>query len=239
MTDETRPFEEPETPEAVSSLPAAQPVKKRSALRETIETLLLAAIIFFAVRLVILNFRVDGNSMLPNLHNREMLLVNHQAYLHLDLGAIVNWIPGVDVGDHEVYPFNPPQRGDIIVFNPPNDDKPYIKRIIGLPGDTIAFADGYVILNGQRLDEPYIQAGITRCPTRQCEQPVTIGPGQVYVLGDNRGNSEDSRYFGPIQISSIIGKAWVTYWPLDDFGRVPHYGYKATASASAAATPSP
>ncbi len=205
-----------------------QPVKVSSSkfTREVIETIILAVVIFFGVRLVVLNFQVDGSSMMPNLQNREMLLVNRNVYMHFDVNSLVDWLPGVDHdGEHIVYPFHPPERGDIIVFNPPNNsDKPYIKRVIGLPGETVSFHDGFVYIDGQKLDEPYIKGAITQCNRSVC-QDVKIPEGDIFVMGDNRQNSADSRSFGPVSIDSIIGKAWVTYWPLDDFGLVPHFDY--------------
>jgi signal peptidase I len=200
------------------------------AAREIVETLLLAVVIFVGVRLVVLNFRVDGLSMAPNLHNREMLLVNRNAYFHFDLNGVLDALPGVDRDDDRIiYPFDPPERGDIVVFDPPVEggaDKPYIKRVIGLPGETIEIRqDGHVYVDGQRLDEPYLDGTANRCaPGRACD-PTLVPEGHVYVLGDNRGNSSDSRVFGPVDIDAIIGKAWVTYWPADDFGLVPHQDY--------------
>lgn len=195
------------------------------ATKEILETLLLALVIFVGVRLLVLNFRVDGLSMSPNLDNREMLLVNRNAYAHFDLNAILDVLPGEDhSGTRNIYPFDPPERGDIIVFNPPAEsDKPYIKRIVGLPGDIVSIHDGSVFIDDQQLDEPYIASGITDC-AGGC-QTVTVPPGSIFVLGDNRNNSSDSRAFGPVKISSIVGKAWFTYWPSDDIGIVPHYDY--------------
>jgi signal peptidase I len=209
--------------------------KRRSGLRETIETLILALLIFFGVRQFVLNFQVDGESMFPNLHNGEMLLVNRHAYEEYNLSSLVDWIPGVDVDDHTVTPFGAVERGDIIVFNPPNDDKPYIKRIIGLPGDVITFANDHVYVNSVEVVENHI-IDPTRCPTSNCQRPVTVPEGHVYVLGDNRDNSDDSRYFGPVPIDDIIGKAIVTYWPLDEIGRVPHYDYSNIPAAQASST---
>ena len=197
------------------------------AVREIVETLLLALVIFLGVRLVVLNFRVDGQSMAPNLDNQEMLLVNRNAYAHFDLNGLFDLLPGEDRDEERIiYPFDPPERGDIIVFNPPvrDPDKPYIKRVIGLPGERITFRDGLVLVNGELLDEPYIEAGITDCERgRNCR--VNVEEGEVYVLGDNRDNSSDSRSFGAVEVESIIGKAWFTYWPSDDIGLVPHYDY--------------
>jgi signal peptidase I len=196
------------------------------AVREIVETLLLAFVIFVAVRAVVLNFKVDGTSMVPNLHNREMLLVNRNIYFHFDLNGVLDALPFVERnGERIVYPFHPPERGDIIVFDPPTvSDKPYIKRVIGLAGETITIKDGFVFVDGVQLDEPYIDAAITECNRSRCD-PVVVPEGSVYVLGDNRKNSSDSRIFGPIRIDSIIGKAWVTYWPFSDLGMVPHYDY--------------
>lgn len=201
----------------------------RRAAREIVETILLALIIFVAVRMVVLNFKVDGQSMLPNLVNNEMLLVNRNVYFHFDANEVLNLLPGEDTEEKNiVYPFHPPERGDIIVFNPPStvpSDKPYIKRVIGLPGDTVAIRNGSVFVNGIELDEPYIADGITQCRgERQCG-PIEVPEGEIYVLGDNRDDSSDSRAFGTVPMDNIIGKAWITYWPLDEFDIVPHYGY--------------
>ena len=114
------------TADAVLAEPAPLPAPSAKnqagrAVREVVETLLLAALIFFLVRLVVLNFRVDGESMLPNLDDGQMLLVNRNANQYYDIGG------------NQYYPFDPPERGDVIVFDPPTgSDKPYIKRIVGL-----------------------------------------------------------------------------------------------------------
>lgn len=207
----------------------ATPTAKRkttSAVREIIETLLLAFVIFVGVRALVLNFRVDGMSMAPNLHNKEMLLVNRNAYFHFDLNRVLNVLPWEDrQGKDVVYLFHPPQRGDIIVFNPPTvSDKPYIKRVLGLGGDTMEVKGGSLFVNGVKVDEPYIAPNITDCNQANC-QPWTVPDGDIFVMGDNRRNSSDSRVFGVVKIDSIIGKAWLTYWPLSDFGLVPHHDY--------------
>ena len=209
---------------------ATAPPKRPSMMREVIETILLAVIIFVAVRAVVLNFKVDGLSMMPSFHNGEMLLVNRNAYAHFDSWALVDWLPFVEHDDKNiVYPFDPPERGDVIVFTPPSpgEDKPYIKRIIGLPGETVEIRDEGVYIDGTRLDEPYLEGNPTRCRFGNTEYcgPFTVPEGEIFVLGDNRNNSEDSRYFGPVPEGNIIGKAWVTYWPTDMIGIVPHYDY--------------
>jgi signal peptidase I len=157
-----------------------------------------------------------------------MLLVNRNVYFHFDSNALVDWIPGVDrESENIVYLFHPPQRGDIIVFNPPIDsEKPYIKRVIGLPGETVEIREGHVFIDGVQLEEPYIEGDITSCGTaRRTCPPVEVPEGHVFVLGDNRNNSSDSRAFGVVEVDDIIGKAWFAYWPSDDIGLVPHYDY--------------
>jgi signal peptidase I len=194
------------------------------AVREVVETLLLAALIFFLVRLVVLNFRVDGQSMTPNLQNGQMLLVNRNAY------QFVDW------QGNTFYPFDPPERGDIVVFNPPTEsDKPYIKRIIGLPGDEVTFSNGQVFVNGEMLDEDYIEDR-TRCQRNDfCD--VIVPEGSIFVLGDHRSNSSDSRVFGVVPIENVIGKAWLSYWPAGDIGFVPHEDYPDIPNHVVAATP--
>ncbi|MGD9712940.1 MAG: signal peptidase I [Thermomicrobiales bacterium] len=202
----------------VSSTHAVAKKRRGGILREILETAIIAIAIFMAVRLLVLNFRVDGNSMLDNLHDGDMLLVNRNAYESWDLYTLVDWIPGVEHAEaKEFSPFADPQRGDVIVFDPPvSSSKPYIKRIIGLPGETVEIRDGSVYIDGELLDESYVEAGITVC-SRQCD-PWVVPEGQVFVLGDNRQNSSDSRVFGPIDIDSIQGRAWVIYWPIGDIG---------------------
>lgn len=232
---------------------AAKPGSGRKAgraVREIVETLILAALIFFAVRLVVLNFRVDGQSMVPNLQNEQMLLVNRNAYRSLDLSPIDGLLPGDDAdGANTFYPFDPPERGDIIVFDPPtNSDQPYIKRIIGLPGEQISFRGGKVLVNDTELDEPYIEDRTTCEGNDACN--VIVPEGSVFVLGDNRNSSSDSRSFGPVSVDRVVGKAWFSYWPPSDLGFVPHYEYieisersvasgAAPNAAAAVATPQP
>ncbi len=194
------------------------------AVREVVETLLLAALIFFLVRLVVLNFRVDGLSMLPNLNDGQMLLVNRNAYQYFDIG-----------GDR-YYPFDPPERGDVVVFQPPTgSDKPYIKRVIGLPGEQVTLTNDDIFIDGALLDEDYIEER-TKC-RRSEECDVLVPDGYVYVLGDHRTNSSDSRAFGAVPVANIVGKAWLSYWPVDDMGFVPHESYDHDAEEPAG-TPS-
>lgn len=209
--------------------------KKHSLLREIIETALLALLIFVLVRTVVLNFKVDGRSMLPTFENGEMLLVNRNAYRALDAWDFVDWIPGVDERNTTpIIDWGEPERGDVVVFTPPEpgEDKPYIKRVIGVPGDEILVRNGQVSVNGNVLDEEYIGGRDSNCPSTwaYCDTTVVIPEDTVYVMGDNRTNSEDSRYFGPVPEENIIGKAWIVYWPVDAWGPVEHPDYPELAS---------
>lgn len=208
----------------VTTTPAGK--KQGSVVREVIETALIAILIFVGVRTLVLNFRVDGSSMLPSLVNGEMLLVNRNSYQSWDLYTLVDWLPGVEHAEAKEFTlFDGPHRGDVIVFNPPvTSDKPYIKRVVGLPGDTVEIKDGSVWVNGTQLDETYLEGDTTDCQPRACD-PVLVPEGSVFVLGDNRAHSSDSRYFGPVKISDIVGKAWITYWPIGHMGSVPSADY--------------
>lgn len=168
--------------------------------REILETVILTALIFLGIRLVVQNFRIEGRSMEPTLHSGQYLLVNKMAY---------RWL-------------GEPARGDIVVFEAWGQDKDFIKRIVGTPGDDVEIRDGCVHVNGSCLDEPYLDQSTT-----DAVGPVTLGPEEYYVLGDNRSNSSDSRNFGPLDAESIVGRAWVTYWPPGDVGLVssPSDGY--------------
>ncbi len=233
MSDATQttppPDNQPE-PESHASKPDN---KKTSPVREIIETILLAVIIFVLVRSVVLNFKVEGSSMLPTMSNGEMVLVNRNAYREFNLGDLVDWIPGVPEQDWFTFvDWGDPSRGDVIVFTPPEpgDQKPYIKRVIGLPGDHIQITEDYdVLVNGIAIDEPYIGNYRTEC-VRVSNFPhcdVTVPEGHYFVMGDHRNNSQDSRYFSVVEEDRIIGKAWLIYWPLGEFGTVDHPEYPA------------
>ena len=168
------------------------------ALRQLLEVFLITLILFFTLRAVFINFRISGTSMEPTLSDGEYVFVYRMAYWQ-----------------------GHPQRGDIIVFRYPlNPRRTLIKRVIGLPGETVAIQDGRVYINGQPLPEPYILASPTYTAA-----PVTVGPDEVYVLGDNRNNSNDFHSWGVLKQNLIVGKAVWRFWPLDRFGPVPHATY--------------
>lgn len=168
----------------------------RRALAEFLEALGLAALVAaLVIGFVAQAFRVQGQSMEPTLHDGERLLVEKLSYR-----------------------FREPRRGEVVVFRVPGDpSRRFIKRVIGLPGDVIEFRDGRVVLNGHLLEEPYA-AG----PTRGPKGPEVVPPGRYFVLGDNRANSEDSRFaeVGFVPRRYLIGRAVWVFWPLSRAGPV-------------------
>lgn len=198
----------------------------RATAWEIIETILLALLIFMMVRGVVLNFRVDGNSMEPSLSHSEMLIINRRAYTSFDLNGMLDALPGVDRDSEDRrYLFNPPTRGDIVVFRPPGTSSdPYIKRIIGLPGETLEIRDGSVYINGTELDEGYVSSA-TSWRGGGDQAAVTVPENEYFVMGDNRENSSDSRSFGTVPKDNIIGKSWLAYWPPGTIGVFPQPTY--------------
>jgi signal peptidase I len=214
------PGEEPTLELAEATLMRARRVRGRTVARELIETLLLALLVFLAVRASFQNFKVDGNSMYPTLDNGEFLIVNKLVYSEVDVDRLSRFLPFLDAGDSpKRYVFHGPQRGDIIVLRDPRQPQvDLIKRVIGLPGETVEIVNGVVFVNGYLLEEPYIERA-----WHYTGPPVVLGPGEYFVMGDNRDNSKDSRSVGPIPKELIIGKALLTYWPVSDFGLAPNH----------------
>jgi signal peptidase I len=186
-------------------------VTKRPAFRhllEIVETLILTLIIFVIVQnFVAQPYQVEGRSMEHTFEPGQFVLVD------------------------KVTPrFSPYKRGDVVVFKPPTDlqgnGTPFIKRVIGEAGDRVEIrADGLVYVNDQALSEPYLfsgQAGEGAEPTIvSLDQAAwTIPAGEVFLMGDHRTDSADSRVFGPVRVDRIIGRAWLRYWPADTFGVV-------------------
>lgn len=169
-----------------------------NAARELVETVLLTLVIFFMIRFAIENYRIEGYSMEPNFHDGQFLLVNKVQYL-----------------------LGPPQRGDVIIFRYPlNPKKNFIKRVIALPGEKVEIRGGKIFVNSARIPEPY--------QIRFADYdygPITVGADQYFVLGDNRPESSDSHSWGMLPTKDIIGKAWVSYWPPDEWGVVQDHTY--------------
>lgn len=170
--------------------------------RELIETVVLTLVVFLVVNFAVSPFSVDGPSMQPGLVTGDRVMVNKLAY---DFGG--------------------PARGDVIVFHPPSAPSAvYVKRVIGIPGDRVTITASEVIVNGVTLREPYIEPLDSSAPENSNVLPtLTLGPGQYFVMGDNRQNSIDSRIFGFVPRNNIIGKAQFIYWPLPAVRGVPTY----------------
>ena len=208
-------------------LPAAKtssPVRWWS--RELLRFALVSLVVLLGVRTFLQPYAVEGSSMDPGLQDGERLFVSRAVYLHVDTTRLLNLLPGVERGgSNVVFPFDAPDRGDVLVFDAPTpSDEPYIKRVIALPGETVRIHDGAVYVDGGLLPERYLNplgANPTDCTGRWCE--VTVPPNSVYVLGDNRlpFQSIDSRAFGPIAYDRIIGQALFSTWPLDTWGPIP------------------
>ena len=193
----------------------------RAMLQEILETILFTLLIFFLVRTVIQNFRVDGASMEPNLHTGQYIMVNRLIYFHLDLNIPRRWLQREgDVEPRLAYLFHLPRRGDIVVFEYPRDSsRDFIKRVIGLPGEMVEIRDHQALINGIPLQEPYLPESAT---TQMGDMaPVQVPANTVFVMGDNRGNSSDSRNWGPLPLNRIVGQAWFTYWPSRYWGAIP------------------
>ncbi len=179
------------------SAPVEKGKKRSGAVKfivDVLETLIWAVLLFVLINLVSARVRVDGASMLPTLTNGELVIVNKLAY---KLGE--------------------PARGDIIVFYFPVDpSQEFIKRVVGLPGDQVSIHKGAILINGQRLDEPYLSV------KPNYDGDWTVGNGQLFVLGDNRNNSLDSHNWGTVPMEYVIGKAIFIYWPINSLGVVTH-----------------
>lgn len=165
-------------------------------LKEILITVGVAVVLTLIIRVFILNTEVNMPSM------QNTLIAGQRLFVIKQLGDI-----------------NLPTRGDIIILHPPTSpDSDYVKRLIGLPGDTIEVKNGTVYLNGTALNEPYIKE-----KPRYTMAPVKILENNYFVLGDNRNNSSDSHAGWTVEEDEIVGKVWLRYWPLNKFGFIGSY----------------
>jgi signal peptidase I len=189
-------------------IPPSQPIgvpaprtrpKALDAVIEIATTVALAVILYLVIQtFVVQTYRVEQVSMVPTLREDQHLLI-----------------------DKLTPRFDDYSRGDIIVFHPPGQDAdttPYIKRVIGVGGDHIELRDGKVWINGAQLDEPYISdKGNVRTDPQTDEDAWDVPAGTLFVMGDHRDASVDSRQFGFVPVDQVIGRAWLRFWPLDTF----------------------
>lgn len=195
-------------------------------LLEVVETIVLTVLIFLGIQTFVAQpYKVQQSSMETTLMPEQYVLVDK---------LTPRWAPY--------------QRGDIVVFDPPEtwrsgSNVPFIKRVIGLPGDTVRLRDGLVYVNDVELDEPYVflENGVPQ-PTEPQAGGATewiVPDGQLLVMGDHRENSADSRTFGPIETRHVIGRAWLRYWPFDTFGVLAHPTYPELEEAGLRSSPAP
>lgn len=178
--------------------------------RDIIETILLIIVIYTLVNLTTARAIVEGPSMQPNFYTGQLVVINRFAYY-----------------------FAQPARGDVVVLHSPRTEcqapekvesrgcEDLIKRVIGLPGETVEIKQGRVYVNGSLLDEPYINEF---CRSG-CDGSWVTKPDEYFLLGDNRSNSYDGHSFGPIARHLIVGQAWIRYWPPQDANIIPHPVY--------------
>lgn len=191
--------------QTTSTIPLRPRLQRGNIAREVFETILLIGLTYTLVNLASVRFFIEGPSMQPSFHNDQYLIVSRLHYL-----------------------LDTPQRGDIVVFDAPGDDEQaenplLIKRLIGMPGETITFREGQLYIDGQLVNEPYIKEV---CTTGTCQDRTwEVGAGQYFLMGDNRNNSRDSRVFGPVTKDRIIGEAIIRYWPPQDWGSIVRYRY--------------
>jgi signal peptidase I len=175
--------------------PAA--ARQKSFFRDTLEIVFLALALYLVIQYAVQTVHVLGSSMYATLSNNDLL-----------------------VASKITYKLHPPQRGDIVIFKPPDPDvRDFIKRVIAVPGDRLRIDHGVVYINGEVLQEPYLPEKWTFNNTWPATgQDYVLPPDHYFVMGDNRNHSSDSRVFGPIDASSILGKAEIRIWPLNEFG---------------------
>ena len=184
-------------------------------VREILEALALAIVVFILIQASAQNFRVEGSSMAPTLEGQQYLLVNKLVYFRFDVERFSRTIPFWEVDkSSESRPFRSPRFGEIIVFRFPGEPRrDFVKRVIGLPGDSIEIVDGRVIINGAAFSEPYVNG-----PFSTNMASMTMKEGEYFVMGDNRAHSNDSRSWGPVPEKNVVGKVWLVYWPFSEMG---------------------
>lgn len=186
----------------------------RAIIRELVETAILALLIFLGLHFSVQNYQVEGSSMKPTLDEGQYLFVNKLVYLKIESTPFGTLASGIKLDPpDQIFPFHAPERGEVVIFRFPRDpSRDFVKRIIAIPGDTVAIRNGHVYINGASLKEPYVNI-----MDRGSTGPLEVPPGSYFVLGDNRRSSNDSRDWGFVPEENIIGRAWISYWPFDRF----------------------
>src|SRR5512132_1160889 len=210
-----------ETPED----PPAEDTDKQpgvlAVIRETVVLVALAILLAVVFKtFLVAAFYIPSGSMESTLNISDRVLVEKVSYRFGDVqrGDVIVFVHD-EPGFEPASPSNPvtgffSSLGQAIGVVPP-PDRDFIKRVVGIPGDRITCKDGQLVRNGKPVTEPYLDPGTT---TEGCNGTTTVGPGQLFVMGDNRGNSQDSRSFGVIHRSDVVGRAFVRIWPLNHTG---------------------
>jgi signal peptidase I len=190
--------QQPAAAQPAAAPQAVAPSTASSLLREMVEVIVLAVILYFGISFAVQTVHVEGLSMFATLDDNDYLIANK-----------------ID------YRLHSPQRGDIVILRPPTlSTTDYIKRVIALPGERLLIRDGVVYINGHKLDEPYLPEAWTVNTDWGGPNGTVIPANEYFVMGDNRNRSQDSRVFGPITSDRIDGRAWFRIWPLDHFGNI-------------------
>jgi len=186
-------------------------VRNKSLFREYVEAIIIAVILAFFIRtFVVQAFKIPSGSMLPTLRIGDHLLVNKFIY-------------GIKMpfNGKTIIPVRDPKRGDIVVFRFPKDRSiDYIKRVIGIPGDKIIIKNKVVFVNGEKIDDPHAHFSTKtilsgKVSPRDNNGPILVPEGRIFVMGDNRDNSSDSRFWGFVDEKDVLGKAFMLYWSWD------------------------
>jgi signal peptidase I len=186
--------------------------KEKNEIWEWVKAIVIALVLVFLIRWLLFKpFIVDGPSMQPNFHTGERVIVNEI-----------------------LYKIRQPERGEVIVFHVPEENRDFIKRVIAVPGDTVTVDGDVVKVNGKPIEEPYIQNAIQEAHAKGEEynslmdfpngmnQETKVPEGKIFVMGDNRSNSTDSRKLGFIDLKEVIGRADVIFWPVNDMKWIKH-----------------
>ena len=203
--------------------PQADSPAKKSIWREYAEAIIIAMLLAFTIRVFVVQaFKIPSGSMIPSLLIGDHILVNKMAYgfqLPQDCKFDLSFPPMTCYSSKSLIDFDRPERGDVIVFRYPEDEeKDFIKRIVGKPGDTIQIRNKIIYVNGKPLDDKTwtqrIDPGIIdgRITPRDNIDPITVPTDSYFVMGDNRDQSLDSRFWGYVKIHKIKGRAFLVYW---------------------------
>jgi signal peptidase I len=193
---------------------AGRPPRQKSVIREYGEALAVALLLALFIRsFVVQAFKIPSGSMIPTLLIGDHILVNKFVY-----GVRLPYF------GTEIVPVGKPRRGDVVVFIYPQDeDKDFIKRVVGVEGDTVEVRDKRLHVNGEPVADPHAhfaegEDGRAVAP-RDNYGPFQVPPGYIFVMGDNRDRSYDSRFWGPVALDKVKGKAFLIYWSWDGGGR--------------------